>query len=113
MWNRIQWNSKGDVLRLSVPDKKLISLAYMKFREGENVKVISDDYTTGLITLAKMNNVSIVEKSFKNLISDITEPLRKNDINIVEIISSQTAIVLFVDWKDGEKARDLINEVLK
>jgi aspartate kinase len=53
----------------------------------------------------------IIEKP--GIISDITEPLRKNDINIVEIISSQTAIVLFVDWKDGEKARDLINEVLK
>ncbi|MDO5859520.1 aspartate kinase [Methanobrevibacter sp.] len=47
------------------------------------------------------------------IISDITEPLRKNDINIVEIISSQTAIVLFVDWKDGEQARDLVNEVLE
>ena len=43
------------------------------------------------------------------IISDITEPLRKNDINIVEIISSQTAIVLFVNWEDGDKARELIN----
>ena len=47
------------------------------------------------------------------IISDFTEPLRKNDINIVEIISSQTAIVLFVDWKDGEHARELVNEVLE
>ena len=47
------------------------------------------------------------------IISDITEPLRKNDINIVEIISSQTAIVLFVNWDDGDKARELINEVLE
>lgn len=47
------------------------------------------------------------------IISEVTEPLRKNDINIVEIISSQTAIVLFVDWEDGEKARELINEVLE
>ena len=47
------------------------------------------------------------------IISDITEPLRKNEINIVEIISSQTAVVLFVNWDDGEKARDLINEVLE
>lgn len=47
------------------------------------------------------------------IISDVTEPLRKNNINIVEIISSQTAIVLFVDWEDGEKARKLINEVLE
>lgn len=47
------------------------------------------------------------------IISDVTEPLRRNNINIVEIISSQTAIVLFVDWEDGEKARELINEVLE
>ncbi len=47
------------------------------------------------------------------IISDITEPLRKSDINIVEIVSSQTAIVLFVDWEDGEKAYNLISEVLK
>ena len=35
----------GDILRLSSPDKKLISLAYMLSQEGHNVKVISDDYT--------------------------------------------------------------------
>ena len=46
------------------------------------------------------------------IISDVTQPLTDNEINIVEIISSQTAIVLFVDWEDGEKARELINEVL-
>ena len=48
-----------------------------------------------------------------SIISDITEPPRKNEINIVEIISSQTAIVLFVNWEDGEQARELINEVLE
>ena len=63
---------------------------------------------TAMITFVSPD---IIEKP--GIISDITEPLRKNDINIVEIISSQTAIVLFVDWKDGEKARDLVNEVLK
>ena len=47
------------------------------------------------------------------IISDVTQPLTENNINIVEIISSQTAIVLFVDWEDGEKARELINEVLE
>ena len=47
------------------------------------------------------------------IISDITQPLTKNDINIVEIISSQTAVVLFVDWEDGEKAHELIKEVLE
>ena len=38
-------SESGDILRLSVPDKKLISLAYMFHRQGKNVKVISDDYT--------------------------------------------------------------------
>lgn len=35
----------GDILRLSLPDKKLIALAYMLSQQGENVKVITDDYT--------------------------------------------------------------------
>ena len=47
------------------------------------------------------------------IISRITEPLRKHEINILEIISSQTAIVLFVDWKYGEEARNLVSEVLE
>lgn len=47
------------------------------------------------------------------IISSITEPLRQNHINIVEITSSQTAVVLLVDWDDGDKAYDLVNEVLK
>ena len=38
-------SESGDILRLSLPDKKLISLAYMLFEKGENVCVISDDYT--------------------------------------------------------------------
>ena len=38
-------SGSGDILRLSLPDKKLISLAYMLHEQGENVKVISDDYT--------------------------------------------------------------------
>ena len=63
---------------------------------------------TAMITFVSPD---IIEKP--GIISDITEPLRKNDINIVEIISSQTAIVLFVDWKDGERAREFINEDLK
>ena len=47
------------------------------------------------------------------IISKITDPLRKHEINILEIISSQTAVVLFVDWKVGEKAYNLVKEVLE
>ena len=38
-------SESGDILRLSLPDKKLISLAYMFSKEGRNVMVITDDYT--------------------------------------------------------------------
>ena len=38
-------SESGDILRLSLPDKKLIALAYMLSQQGENVKVITDDYT--------------------------------------------------------------------
>lgn len=38
-------SKSGDILRLSSQDIKLISLAYMLSQQGENVKLISDDYT--------------------------------------------------------------------
>ena len=38
-------SSSGDILRLSVPDKKIIALALMLEDEGRIVRVISDDYT--------------------------------------------------------------------
>ncbi len=47
------------------------------------------------------------------IISDITVPLRENNINIVEISSSQTAVVIFVEWADGEKAFELVKDVLE
>ncbi len=46
------------------------------------------------------------------IISNITKPLREH-INIVEISSSQTSVMLFVAWEDGEKAYELIRSVLK
>ena len=63
---------------------------------------------TAMITLVSPD---IIETP--GIISDITEPLRKNNINIVEITSSQTAIVVFVDWEDGQKACKLVNEVVQ
>ena len=38
-------SESGDILRLSLPDKKLIALSFMLSQRGESVKVISDDYT--------------------------------------------------------------------
>jgi UPF0271 protein len=56
-------SKSGDVLRLSKPDKKLISLAYMLSKNGENVKVISDDYTI-------QNTLKIMGIPYSSIITD-------------------------------------------
>lgn len=76
--------------------------------ETEALSSLSLGRDTAMITLVSPD---IIETP--GIISGITEPLRQNDINIVEITSSQTAVVLFVDWNDGEKACKLVNEVLE
>lgn len=56
-------SESGDILRLSLPDKKLISLAYMLTEEGRNVKVISDDYTI-------QNTLKIMKIPYSGIITD-------------------------------------------
>ncbi len=56
-------SESGDILRLSLPDKKLISLAYMLSEQGENVKVISDDYTI-------QNTLKIMNIPYSGIITD-------------------------------------------
>lgn len=60
--NNIISNS-GDILRLSLPDIKLISLAYMFSQEGKNVKVITDDYTI-------QNTLKIMNIPYSGIITD-------------------------------------------
>ena len=56
-------SQSGDVLRLSLPDKKLISLAYMFSKQGKNVKVISDDYTI-------QNTLKIIKIPYSGIITE-------------------------------------------
>ena len=56
-------SKSGDVLRLSEADKKLIALALMLSDRGENVKVISDDYTI-------QNSLKIMEIPYSSIITD-------------------------------------------
>ncbi len=56
-------SKSGDVLRLSVPDKKLISLAYMLLKQENNVKVITDDYTI-------QNSLKIMGIPYSGIITD-------------------------------------------
>lgn len=76
--------------------------------EDESLSSLSLGKDTAMITLVSPDIIDT-----PGIISNITEPLRKNNINIVEITSSQTAVVVFVDWKYGEKAYHLVKEVLK
>ena len=56
-------SKSGDVLRLSVPDKKLISMAYMLLKQEKNFKVITDDYTI-------QNSLKIMGIPYSGIITD-------------------------------------------
>ena len=77
--------------------------------------VIAEDSLSSIslgrdIAMLTMINPDFIETP--GVITEITNPLKENLINIVEISSSQTAIVLFINWEDGKVAYDLIKEVL-
>lgn len=78
--------------------------------------VIHGDELSSLSLGQEIAMISVVSHEFidtPGIIASITNPLHDNDINIVEVSSSQTAVVVFVDWDDGEKAYDLIKETLQ
>ena len=77
--------------------------------------VIAEDSLSSIslgrdIAMLTMINPDFIDTP--GVISQITNPLKENHINIVEISSSQTAIVLFINWEDGKVAYDLIKGVL-
>ena len=77
--------------------------------------VIAEDSLSSIslgrdIAMLTMINPDFIETP--GVITEITNPLKEEHINIVEISSSQTAIVLFINWEDGKLAYDLIKEVL-
>ncbi|WP_407378795.1 ribonuclease VapC [Methanobrevibacter sp.] len=56
-------SKSGDILRLSLPDKKIIALALMLSDEGKSVKVISDDYTI-------QNTLKIMDIPYSGIITE-------------------------------------------
>ena len=77
--------------------------------------VIAEDSLSSIslgrdIAMLTMINPDFIETP--GVITEITNPLKEEHINIVEISSSQTAIVLFINWEDGKVAYNLIKEVL-
>ena len=56
-------SKSGDSLRLSIPDKKLISLAYMLSLQQDEILVISDDYSI-------QNTLKIMDIPYSGVITD-------------------------------------------
>lgn len=76
--------------------------------ENKNLSSLSLGREIAMITVASQDFIDT-----PGIITRITEPLRKNNINIVEISSSQTAVVIFVDWNDGKRAYEMVRSVLE
>lgn len=93
-------------------DKKEAQRAYKILHdfvlESDTFNSVSLGKDTAMITIVSLD---VIEKP--GIIAAITEQLRKNSINILEINSSQTAIVLIVEWDEGERAKKLINDILE
>ncbi|KZX17440.1 aspartate kinase [Methanobrevibacter filiformis] len=78
--------------------------------------VVEIDFLSSVSLGKEIAMLTLVSPEFietPGIISDITKPLRENNINIVELTSSQTAVVIFVDWKDGKKAYEYVREILE
>ena len=78
--------------------------------------VIQGDNLSSLSLGQEISMISVVSHEFidtPGIIANITKPLHDNNINIVELSSSQTSVVVFVEWADGEKAYELIKEKLQ
>ena len=78
--------------------------------------VVETDDLSSLSLGREISMITVTSQDFidtPGVITKITEPLQKNKINIVEISSSQTSVVIFVDWSDGRKAYELVKGVLK
>ncbi|MBM4241088.1 MAG: aspartate kinase [Euryarchaeota archaeon] len=76
--------------------------------ENKNLSSLSLGRDIGMITVTSQEFIDT-----PGIITEITEPLRKSNINIVEISSSQTSVVIFVDWTEGKKAYELVRGVLE
>jgi aspartate kinase len=78
--------------------------------------VVDNKYLSSLSLGREIAMITVASQDFidtPGIITKITKPLQKNDINIVEISSSQTSVVIFVDWNDGKRAYEMVRSVLE
>jgi len=93
-------------------DKSLVDTAHEILHEvvveNNDLSSLSVGTDIAMITVASQDFIDT-----PGIITRITEPLRKKKINIVEISSSQTSVVIFVEWNDGKRAYELVRSVLE
>ena len=93
-------------------DKSLVDKAHEILHdvvvENNDLSSLSVGTDIAMITVASQDFIDT-----PGIITRITEPLRKKKINIVEISSSQTSVVIFVEWNDGKRAYELVRSVLE
>ncbi len=78
--------------------------------------VVQNDDLSSLSVGSDIAMITVASQDFidtPGIITRVTEPLRKQKINIVEISSSQTSVVIFVEWIDGKRAYELVRSVLE
>lgn len=78
--------------------------------------VVKNKYLSSLSLGREIAMITVASQDFidtPGIITQITEPLRKKNINIVEISSSQTSVVIFVDWNDGKRAYEMVRSVIE
>ncbi|HSQ02088.1 MAG TPA: aspartate kinase [Methanobacterium sp.] len=93
-------------------DKSLVDNAHEILHDvvvrNKDLSSLSVGTDIAMITVASQDFIDT-----PGIITRITEPLRKKKINIVEISSSQTSVVIFVEWNDGKRAYELVRSVLE
>jgi aspartate kinase len=93
-------------------DKSLVDHAHEILHEvvvkNNDLSSLSVGSDIAMITVASQDFIDT-----PGIITRVTEPLRKQKINIVEISSSQTSVVIFVEWIDGKRAYELVRSVLE
>ena len=93
-------------------DKSLVDHAHEILHDV----VVKNDDLSSLSVGTDIAMITVASQDFidtPGIITRVTEPLRKQKINIVEISSSQTSVVIFVEWIDGKRAYELVRSVLE
>ena len=93
-------------------DKSLVDHAHEILHDV----VVKNDDLSSLSVGSDIAMITVASQDFidtPGIITRVTEPLRKQKINIVEISSSQTSVVIFVEWNDGKRAYELVRSVLE